>query len=281
MQTVLSKAKPEDLSREPFPHLVIPDALDEELCDRLVANMPSLETLTQGEKLGSNRRFSLGTEAALRSKSVPTVWREFLAAHTTQQFLEEFLEIFEASIRSEYVDFEDRFGPLSQLRADRRGDVAIHPGRVRIDAQISVNTPVKGRPSSVRKGHVDRYDKMFAGLLYLRTPDDDSVGGDLEIYRFKGEPGGFVGKAIADKYLETVRTVPYRRNTLVLFLNGPTALHGVSERRSSRHCRYFVNLVGELSGPLFDLTRWQTRSKLARCLHKLRKRTGESMRKGF
>lgn len=53
--------------------------------------------------------------------------------------------------------------------------------------------------------------------------------------------------------IELVKTVPYERNTLVLFLNSLSSVHGVTIRQPSDRPRCFVNLVTQTSGVLFDL----------------------------
>ena len=118
---------------------------------------------------------------------------------------------------------------------------------VHLDAQISINTPVLQTPNSVREAHLDAPDKLFIGLFYLRTDDDDSTGGDLEIARWRKEPRGMRGPMAYRKFVEVVETVPYARNTLILFVNSPNSLHGVTVRSRTKAPRLFMNLVGDVS----------------------------------
>ena len=55
-----------------------------------------------------------------------------------------------------------------------------------MDAQISINTPVE-KLSSVRKAHLDNTNKFFSGLFYLRLPNDDSRGGNLQLCKWREE----------------------------------------------------------------------------------------------
>ena len=66
----------------------------------------------------------------------------------------------------------------------------------------------------------------------MRHPDDRSTGGDLLIYKFKKtrQYNDIHGVSVDDGDAEHVATVPYEANRLILFLNTPDSLHGVSVR---------------------------------------------------
>jgi hypothetical protein len=254
-RTLLSGVSSAQLQREPFPHIVVRDALDGALCDALVAQYPPLSRITGRTRWASNQRFSYSASHSLNDAELPDVWRDLVRQHTSQTFLDQVLALLAPAVQTHYPDFEARFGEIQDLRAGVRRIDDFTTADVLLDAQICVNTPVMGRASSVRKGHVDRLDKLFAGLFYLRDPEDTSAGGDLELYRFR--PGGerrFNDKYIDDRWIETAATVAYERNVFVLFLNGPWALHGVTPRSPSQTPRLFLNLVGEIPGRLFDLS---------------------------
>lgn len=97
------------------------------------------------------------------------------------------------------------------------------------------------------------------GLFYLRHPDDDSQGGDLELYKYKTNNFKYYGQRfIQDKYIEKVKTIKYERNTLVIFLNSINSIHGVSNRSVTNHPRLFVNILGgQLREPLFSLDKYK------------------------
>lgn len=252
--SVLWRASRDDLRWDPFPHIVVRDALPEGLCNALIEHFPPIERIAGRGRWASNRRFSLSARAALADQQLAPCWRDAIQQHTSQAFLDEVLALLGPAIRMRYPGFEARFGGLETLRAGRRGVDGFDRCDVRLDAQICINTPVIGRPSSVRTGHVDRTDKLFSGLLYLRRKDDASEGGDLEFYRLR--PGGersFNQNYIDDRWIATASRVAYERNVLVLLLNGPWALHGVTPRSPTPVPRLFLNLLGELKAPLFDL----------------------------
>ena len=77
-----------------------------------------------------------------------------------------------------------RIGKIDNWKAGTKYIDDYSNANVLLDAPISINTPVTNTPSSVIRGHIDKSAKLFAGLFYLRLPDDTSTGGDLEIYKF-------------------------------------------------------------------------------------------------
>jgi len=142
----------------------------------LISEFPPLEVVSGGAPLGSNRRFSMTAHEALEHPQIPDVWRELIRQHVSQQFLDGLTRLFGAHIKRLYPDFEDDFGAVDALRAGVRGVDSFEVSDVQLDAQISINTPVLETPDSVRESHLDAPDKLFVGLFYLRSDDDDSTG---------------------------------------------------------------------------------------------------------
>jgi hypothetical protein len=58
--------------------------------------------------------------------------------------------------------------------------------------------------------------------------------------------------------VETVKVIPYGKNTLVLFPHHPLSIHGVSIRSAATYPRRHVNLVGEFETNVYDLGRYPT-----------------------
>jgi hypothetical protein len=96
-------------------------------------------------------------------------------------------------------------------------------------------------------------------------PEDDSKGADLELLSPKGTGLLKYGdqRMLPSDQTTHVRTIPYKRNTLVLFLNTPRSLHGVSPRVATPHTRYFINLVAETCEPLFEVETLPPPGKIA------------------
>lgn len=263
MKTLLSKVQPSDVFSEPFPHVVIKDALDEDVYSKLKSEWADIEILRQGEDnkgtdLSSNKRLHYLAKESLNDERITPLWKQFIALHTSDTFWQDFLNIFKKHILQFYPDFEQKYGSFETLKSGLRKVETFENSDVLLDALVCINTPVITKPNAVRGAHIDLPDKLFAGLFYMRDPQDNSTGGNLEVYKFKhNQPCGFRSSAIADSYIERVKTIEYDRNVLVLFLNSVYSLHGVSVRSLTDSSRYFVNLVGEVKQPLFDPTKYQ------------------------
>ncbi|MBO3457613.1 2OG-Fe(II) oxygenase [Aetokthonos hydrillicola Thurmond2011] len=258
MQSLLENVNKNHFFSEPFPHIVVTDALDDTLCSRLIDEFPPINIVTESNQYPSNERFSYSAHKVLGNPQISELWREFIRVQTSDIFLKQFLDLFEQDIRRIYPSFEQEIASVKTLKSGVRNIDEFPNVDILLDAQICVNTPVVATPSVVKQAHLDRRQVLFAGLYYLRRPDDDSTGGDLEIYRFKnGKPYGFNQQFIDDKYVELVKTVKYERNVLVLFLNSINSLHGVTVRSVTQSPRCFVNLIGEVKQHMFDWMLYQ------------------------
>lgn len=242
--------------RDPYPHLVVENALPPEVADTLLAEMPPLEVLARGARPGSNQRLPLPTADAMADPRISKAWKWALSAvnDDPQGLLDWVVGNLGADILAAYPDFEARFGPLRALKAVPRSRPNRRRDEVGFDAQIVANSPARTDGTRVRGPHLDIPEKLVSALLYLRAPEDDSTGAELELFepevdelvfdRFHGLPQGVV---------RHVRTYPYRHNLLVFSINTPRSIHGVSPRSRTAHPRYHINVVGEMAEPLFKI----------------------------
>jgi hypothetical protein len=251
---VFAKLDQAVVTTEPFSHVVLPDAIDPSVCDELLRTMPSLQRLSKGRPLGSNCQYLMRSHEVLESSVVGEVWQMMIRAGLSPQFLRRVLRLFAPHITRIYPDFEQRFGPLAELSGVPRALPRGSRGVVGVDAQIGVNTPPLVDGTSARGPHLDKPNKLFVGLLYLRPDGDGSTGGELQL-SVPTQPVTSCGPSysLPPERVRVERTIPYRRNTLVLMLNTPQSWHGVSPRAVTPYPRYYLNLVNELSEPLFDL----------------------------
>lgn len=257
--SVLQNRHTAELHRDPYPYIVIRNALPEALCDQLIASYPALELLG-ADPARNNVRWSFPASEVRETDAISDEWKKVVDYHVSRQFYDEVIDLFGDAITTLYPGlFPDRES-LMELRIGNRGADDINSGDIWLDAQISGNTPVS-KVSSVKPNHIDSHRKLFSGLLYLRPDQDDSTGGDLEIRRFKTSYTGKVransydGVYVDDRHTELVNTVRYEKNVLVLFINSLESLHGVTPRQPTPHPRIFMNLVGEISTPLFEVPR--------------------------
>ncbi|MEY4482558.1 MAG: hypothetical protein RL693_10, partial [Verrucomicrobiota bacterium] len=115
-----------------------------------------------------------------------------------------------------------------------------------LDCQPGLNV-VNLEPMSYRTAHLDANNKLFTGLFYMRVEGDDSEGGDLVLYKAKKNPLTFdTPTTIPEEDLEAVKTIRYRANTVLFFMNSPVSFHGVSVRGGTTIPRRLVNLIAGL-----------------------------------
>ena len=253
---MLQRAKPADVRHEPFPYIVVNDALPDELYARLAEGFPTSADLNVDDSK-NNSRWNLAAREVAPHPRINPVWKDLIAYHASPEFYREIIDLFYDQIHERYPK---QFPSLEYARALRVGIRNIDhfdTKDILLDAMISGNTPVR-TATSVRTTHVDQGRKLFSGLFYLRRDDDDSVGGDLTISRFKPEfrnvkskAALFKGAYVDDQYVEVVETVKYAKNVAVIFINSIDSLHGVTVRQPTNHGRYFVNLVGDAVTPFY------------------------------
>lgn len=264
MESLLTRVTASDVQADPFPFVIRPDCLSVPSYSALAETCIDYFTLvSNSDKLRgrSNYAFAVSGMRFLRdlpwtgAGGVPAIWREFFEFHVSQPFYRQMISLLGPHIRRLYPGLEARFDrPLEDLRVAWRRDAA--DADVLIDCQFTFNTPVTA-PSRVRGVHVDKPTRLYSGLFYMRHDEDDSVGGDLELLRFVGKRRFFENVAVRDEFAERFATVPYRANTLVMFVNSPDSLHSVSERAITPHPRRYINFLAELREPLLDLSQYQ------------------------
>ena len=242
------------IRREPFPHLVVSDALPAAIYEELEAAWPTLEQVAGPGPLDNNRLYKLAAPAVAGNAAIAASWRTFFAYHTSADFLCRVAAVWVEELERVHPDFHAAFGrPLAELRAlsrrpGKRGNAANRGADIMLDCQFGMNSPVL-EPTSVRGPHLDNPAKLFAGLLYFRARDDDSTGGDLELYRPRtGHRVRTSGSRVDPASVEISATITYAPNTLVMWLNSPLAVHGVSPRSVTGIPRRYVNLLGECYG---------------------------------
>lgn len=247
MRSLLSGLGPDDVRLDPFPHLVVPNALDEETHRRLNETFPPFSIIGWAGKATprSNSRFQLSAWQIMEMTSLPDLWKTFVGQHSAPAFFAEVVALF-----------RDHWP--TALKEALGGDLLNHPmglmmregyneARILQDARIEINTPVTTVPSTSRGPHLDMPNRLFTCLYYLRHPDDDAVGGDLELFRWKNGPiADTETYALPDDAVEVAAVVPYQANQMVIFPQGIDAIHGVSVRHPTPHTRRYVFISAEI-----------------------------------
>lgn len=238
---------------DPFPHLVVEDILPPDAYDALEAHFPSVEYIADGEPIENNRTYLRTSDRILADPELSDLWRDFVETNTAPNVLGHALGIWGDELARCHPGLEANFGkPISQFESIRRsgkGDSeANRRADVVLDCQFGVNSPVR-EMSAARGPHVDRGAKFFSALLYFRDEKDESSGGEYELFRLRGRPfPQNKMKKIPPSYIECVKRIPYRANSLVMWMNTPDAIHAVAPRTVTEYPRRYIAISGECFG---------------------------------
>lgn len=283
--SVLQNFRSSSLQREPFTYFSIERALPDALYEELSRTYPSVETIfanafrNKGKDMVQNARYDLSAAEVYEKSDLSLgAWRDFVHYHTSQEFLDEVLDKLGDAIRDAYPHFVsamERKSPGGKPRAGvrRHGDAA-GECELALDCQIGINSPVTTGGTSVIGPHLDNPKELYAGLLYLRHPDDKAAGGDLVIYEWKDRQNRrfFEKRYIGPSLVVERGTVPYGPNGFAWFLNTAEAVHGVTVREPSPLPRRLCNIIAETYPTvpkLFDVDAYQPKKSIFRKIGKL------------
>ena len=251
VHSIVERISPSAVRDEPFPHVVVENALPADYYAELEAGYPSLDYVAGPGSLENNTLYLKSAAEVLEDQRVPAVWREFFAYHCSQAFFREVCDFWRTWIERLHPDLEQNFAkPLDDFtvglrRAGKHEEPENRSSDVMMDCQFGTSSPVR-EVSSMRGPHVDNRAKLFAALLYFRHVDDDSTGAELELHRLKGSRYPKRQSTRIDSgLLECAERIPYGRNKLVMWLNSALSIHGVSPRSVTRMPRRYVNFLGE------------------------------------
>jgi hypothetical protein len=247
---LLAGVKHSDIVTGPYAHYTQSDVVPASLYQELAAEFPTLATIVnERSDIGSNEAVRMTVKQVLTDRRISPLWREFFEYHTSADYWRDVTRLFAAHFRREFPGLEDRVGrAYEDWRVMPRGYAG--EAEVRLDCQFVMNTPVTHK-SSVKTAHIDLCDKIFSALYYMRDPRDHSEGGDLDIYDWRREPR-FVKHRALIRDVEVVKTVPYRANSYLCFVNSPQAVHGVSPRDPTDVPRRYINFIAELPVKAFE-----------------------------
>ena len=241
--TVFDRLTPDMIRHDPFPHIVVDDALDHRLFRELIACRPATPFANDR---APNRRAPISARMIRLLDHYPEPWKRFVTRHVQPDVARRVFELFRDVWPSHLPALDD-----PGLRFGVREEESHADCDILCDARLEIVTPA-WRPGTHRRGHLDMPNRLFSALWYLRPPEDDSTGGGLEIFRWRGErAASLAANELPAEMLELVETIPYRGNRLVVFPNSPDALHGSEMRGATRHDRAFAFITAEVERPLF------------------------------
>ena len=262
--SILSRAAQAHLVTDPFPHLVITEALEPAIFEQLANQFPSEEVILNGQP-PRDTVFIYSACEVLQDERISPLWKEFCSYHVSKDFFNDLIALAGPQLRALHPDLEKKIGrPLEEFEVGMRPGGANRPlaegADVSMECQFFMSY-TKQQPRSVRGPHVDRPSELFAALLYFRREDDDSSGGNLEICEATSNiyPNAHtihISAPTAEvdwSHVRTIQTVKYAANTLVLFLNSSRAIHAISPRSQTSVPRRHINFCCDVRFDLFEI----------------------------
>tara|TARA_B100000989_G_scaffold265126_1_gene217854 strand:+ start:333 stop:1169 length:837 start_codon:yes stop_codon:yes gene_type:complete len=248
---------------KPFPYFVIekcfPDKIYEMLFKDYTLIINYLEKKNDTKNL-NNIRLQINSKNFFKEDALKkTIWYDFIKYHTSKEFLNELVNIFNDDLNIYYPKILSSFKNYNNDKNFLKvRDKINNNHKFVIDCQPGINTSVI-KKSNVRGPHVDNPVEIFGGLFYLRDDNDISDGGDLEIYDSENRKIYFEGKAEVKnkRCLKKVKTYKYGKNKCIFFLNSLKTIHGISARSETNFTRNLTNFAIEtyFFNRLFDIER--------------------------
>ena len=260
MYSLLQK-KPKVIT-DPYPHIIIEDALPWDLYEELEKTFPEEQVLNT-IPFDKGICYRMKSDILVHPEFQPDVWRKFSEYHTSAEWFREVYELFKPWLSHPKVtdllpNLEDNvcargwrgFKEIKEVvvTASGRKKRVKNPKNILTDCQVVMHKPIEEK--TTRTPHIDNPLEMFAGLLYMPYKDDTSTGGEFQLHTVKNDikkVSMMGGREIYPEDLGPVHTtVPYKKNTFVMFCNmSPNTVHSVSKRINPTMHRRSVNIIAE------------------------------------
>ena len=223
---------------DPYPHIMIQQALPQQVHDELLSTVPNELIDKQEARDHHGKRTYHVKQVKQDDWKISNVWKEFTEYHTSQEYFDLVMEIFSPwhdilPIKKDKIVLEDRSKKVVPQGANCFTDFNFvkHPPA----NNLSNRTP-----------HCDNEKEIYAGLLYLKHKEDRSTGGGFNIHR--AEHLGMTKLRELVHPGPVVKTCPYESNNFVMFFNVKRSVHSVEPRQDAYHHRISINMIARYHG---------------------------------
>ena len=178
---ILNNYKKEFYFNTPFPHIEIDNTLNDNIYKKLEDEYKIIVSyLEKNYKFENNVRLQINSKKILEDSFFKkTIWYDFVKFHTSKEFFDQIMNIFEKDIDFNYSSIN--IDKSKEILGIRSNQLENNKSNFVIDCQPGINTPVKQK-SSVRGPHVDNPVELIGGLFYLKNDKDMATGGDLNLF---------------------------------------------------------------------------------------------------
>lgn len=260
---ILSKYQFSDVISDPFPHIILEEVFPEDYYSKLSSNYPDKPILKKNKtNILPNQRIQISSVDIEKDPSLDDSWRECYENNTNEEFYDDFLRLFQGFLEK-YYGRTNKERLVNYKSLGRRG---VSENDINLDFQPGLNTPPqKFLSKTVRGPHIDNPKEIYAGLVYFRSTKDFSSGGDLEVCSLRKEMEIYGKMEIPRSKVKVEKTLKYKGNSGIFFLNTPFSIHSVTNRTYTKESRKLLNIIGEANSPLFQINRSKSfSSKLKR-----------------
>lgn len=249
MYSLLQNYKKENFFRDPFPHLIIENALPDNLYNDLNEKVPN--NFIENIDINNSRGNVFLNQ--INDNPKHELWTNFLKYHQSEEFFNEIFNIFGNDIKKIHPGILEKIEKIKKVSIFKNKNSS-NQDTLKLNSYYCYNTPVKNT-SSVRGVHLDIYNKLYIGLFYLRSNNDSTEGGNLALHRWKENYDLKKKKQILytekfkqlDLHSSKVKEVPYQKNTFFLAINSIDALHSVTMREKTNQVRQFCYFYSSLN----------------------------------
>ncbi len=250
--SIINNFQKKDYNSYPFPYFTIDKPYDDKIYSQLEKDYNLFVSYFQKKEdfKKSNIRLQISSVEFFESNLFKnSIWYDFISYHSSKEFFLKIVDIFYDDIQKIYPSVMNLINENKNkqnfigLRNKEKNDNFFFVS----DCQPGINTPVTDR-STVRDSHIDNPVELIAGLFYLRFPNDNSIGGDLEIMEnIKKKEIKFHNKAeVYNKNdLSVFKKIKYKKNNVIFFLNTINSIHRISPRENGLIPRNLTNIIFE------------------------------------
>jgi hypothetical protein len=220
---------------EPFPHWIAKDVLDPKMLAAIQSQYPTSNHL---HNMLSEKNLSQGSYDQNTAYSL-----EFDLIEPKDKHLIDFANDWSRQ-KNGLLDFI-----FDQLPLHVKDQIINVKALSFTRGDFRASSPVTVANTTQLGPHLDSPFEILAGLIYLKIEEDNSSGGDLEIYSLnKNAPARYMSekRRVPLKYLDKIHSIPYKNNIGIFFISHPKAIHGVAPRDLTTYDRRVINLSIEL-----------------------------------
>lgn len=280
---LLKKANENNFYLEPFPHLIIENALTREIYENLSNNFPPPHQELDSH---NNTIFTVPDSYILEDKKIDDKWKEFLKYLSSSKYFNELNKTLGKCLIEKYSKTFKSIDDLNKLsvsdaRENTSTDISSY-GRIMFYSPVTKTGIPKKANGSNLEVHYDGPNKLYTSLLYFKDENDKSVGGDLILYKWRYNfpleikklimarslnPINFIIRKFQFLFIKKSKTVTYKPNNLVVFVGSEDALHSVGKRNLDSPIRKSVH-----AGVHFKKNLWDTQSIVDKIFQRFKKK---------